>query len=112
MRLHLLLSLIALTLVAVAYAAPAGPLVAGTAPAGPGALTPEFHTSVHYPDSISVLATMPMGMPPPMPNYTAPYSEWADPALVRGHRPAMTSDIVIMASQRRGTPHVVHHNRD
>jgi hypothetical protein len=54
---------------------------------------------------VSVLATMPMGTPPPVTNHTAPYDEWPDPALVRGHRPAMTSDIVIFTSHRRGTPH-------
>lgn len=109
MRLHLLLSLIALTVVAAAYAAPPGPLVAGTAPAGAGSLTMEIHAGIHYPDNVSVLATMPVGPPPPPANYTAPYSEWRDPALVPGHRPAMAMDIVIIASHRRGTPHATHH---
>jgi len=108
MRLCLVLSVIMVVACAGAWAAPSGPLVAGTAPAGAGSLTAEFHAGVHYPDNVSILATMPLGVPPPMPNYTAPYSEWADPALVPGHRPAMTSDIVIIASHRRGKPHTTH----
>ena len=107
MRLRLLLSLIAVGVVVVAavWAAPPGPLVAGTAPGPGGSLTPEFRAGVHYPDNVSVLATMPMGVPPPVANYTAPYSEWPDPGLVPGHRPAMTADICIVTSHRRGTPY-------
>jgi hypothetical protein len=105
MRLCLVLSVIVVIACAGAWAAPAGPLLAGTAPGAGGPVSPEFHAGVHYPDYVSVLSTMPAGVPPPMPNYSAPYSEWPDPALVPGHRPAMTSDIVIMASHRRGTPH-------
>ncbi|MCE5240140.1 hypothetical protein LLH23_16890 [bacterium] len=105
MRLCLLLSPIVLTIAAVACAAPAGPLVAGTAPAGGGALSADVVAGVHCPDDVSVLATMPPAIPPTMPNYTAPYDEWPDPALVPGRRPAMTADICTITSRRRGTPH-------
>lgn len=105
MRLCLSLCPVALLAAAVACAAPAGPLVAGTAPAGGGALSTDVVAGVHCPDDVSVLATMPPAIPPTMPNYTAPYDEWPDPALVPGHRPAMTADICIVTSHRRGTPH-------
>jgi len=65
----------------------------------------EFHAGVHYPDNVSIFATMPGGPPPPPANYTAPYSEWRDPARVPGFRPAMSADICIVTSHRRGTPY-------
>lgn len=105
MRLCLLLSLIALAMVALAWAAPPGPIVAGTAPGMVGTLTDEFHAGIHYPNNVSVLSTRPMGVPPPLPNYTAPYDEWPDPGLVRGYHAVMTSDLCIFPSHRRGTPH-------
>lgn len=105
MRLCLLLSLIALAVAAVVWAAPPGPLVAGTAPGAAGSLSPQFVAGLHYPDDVTVLSTMPPLSPPHLTNYTATYDEWPDPKLVPGVRPAMTTDICIIASHRRGTPH-------
>jgi hypothetical protein len=107
LRYCLLLVAVSVAIVAAAFAAPAGPITAGTAP---GSLTghvarAEYHAGLHYPINWTVLATKPNGAPPKPTNYTAPYDEWADPGLVRGHRPAMTSDLCVMASHRRGTPH-------
>jgi len=107
------LLLVALSVLAAlpSVAAPAGPLTAGTAP---GPLTGRlanvhYAVGVHYPINWTVLATRPPSAPPHPTNYTAPYDEWSDPGLVPGHRPAMTSNIVILTSHRRGTPHASHH---
>jgi len=106
-RYCLLLVAVSLVIALAAFAAPAGPLTAGTAPGSLAGRTANVHYAVgiHYPINWTVLATMPNGAPPKPMNYTAPYDEWADPGLVRGHRPAMTADLCVIASHRRGTPH-------
>jgi hypothetical protein len=107
MRYCVLFVAVSFAIAVAAFAAPAGPLTAGTAS---GSLTghvahTQYATGIHYPINWTVLATRPNGAPPKPTNYTAPYDEWADPGLVRGHRPAMTMDLRIIASRRRGTPH-------
>jgi hypothetical protein len=98
---------LAILLSSLSFAAPKGPLTAGTAP---GSLvgrpaTTQHSLGVHYPFNGTVLETKPNGAPPGPTNHTAPYDQWSDPGLVAGHRPAMTSDFVVIASHRRGTPH-------
>lgn len=107
----LLLVPVGLVIAAAVFAAPRGPLTAGTAP---GSLTghvahTQYAAGIHYPINWTVLATKPNGAPPKPTNYTAPYNEWPDPGLVRGHRPALTVNIAIIASRRRGTPSGGHH---
>lgn len=101
MRLSLLMSLAALLAVSLAWAAPPGPLVAGTAPGGNGALSPDYATGVHYLNDWTVVGSIPIGSPPPQRNYTAPYDEWPDPGRVPGIKSAMTRDLVIFSSKKR-----------
>jgi hypothetical protein len=108
MKSYCLLLVVASIVIALpAAAAPAGPITAGTAPGPLTGRTANIHypVGIHYPINWTALATMPNGTPPHPTNRTAPYDEWSDPGLVRGHRPAMTSDICVIASHRRGTPH-------
>jgi hypothetical protein len=107
MRYCLLTVVVAAALLAAcAWTAPAGPLTAGTAPgSGFGKLSPSAVQGVHYPFGTSAAKGYP-SMPGSHPtNNTVAYDEMGDPARVAGHRAALSKDICIVTTHRRGTPY-------
>lgn len=117
------LVLAGLLLSVAAFAAPYGPLVAGTAAGNAASLSKASVLGLHYPFGASDAVGYP-SMPGSHPiNRTAPYDEWPDPARVSGHRSAMCAEIWIFASKKRNGPenalpshilvsYVSHHGRE
>ncbi|MEN6404144.1 MAG: hypothetical protein ABFD94_19540 [Armatimonadia bacterium] len=104
MRYCLLLVVVALFVAAAAWAAPCGPLVAGTAPGSGGITSPQHVLGVHYPcrpsDDVSSYGDLTGSYPRPF-NGTFPYAEWPDKAMVPGKHAVMSPDIVILSSTRK-----------
>lgn len=104
MRYCLLLVVVALLAAAVVWAAPCGPLVAGTAPGSRGLTSPQHAIGVHYPcrpsGDVSSYGDLTGSYPRPY-NGTFPYAEWPDKAMVSGKRAVMSADIVILSSTRK-----------
>ena len=103
MRTIALALLLLAVLICVAAQADKGPLVAGTAK-GPMSVASKQHVKgVHYPlGPMDPHGYYLMNGSHPKPfNGTFPYSEWTDKARVRGHRPAMSREYVIVGSKKR-----------
>lgn len=104
MRFWPLMVVLCLCLGMAAFAAPFGPLVAGTAPGPMSIAAPWYALGVHYPCDppcrVSDYGAFTGSYPRPF-NGTYPYNEWPDRALVPGKRPAMAADIVIQTSKKR-----------